>query len=123
MFDRFLRASGASNRSAGGSRLTGCCRHCAEETNRSISDPDKRSSQMTTTEQPAPRPIIPARLADLLQRAMAWRFGASVAVPAQATAQPAAEDADERGQAELPWWAAHHPAVSFRGTRPEGDRD
>jgi hypothetical protein len=79
---------------------------------------------MTTTNQSAPRPIIPARLGELLQRAMSWRFGAGVATLKQVTAQEALEaDTAERGLAELPWWVTHHPAVSFRSSREEPDRD
>jgi len=86
--------------------------------------PDRRSYSMTTTEQPAPRPIIPARLAELLQRAMSWRPGAGVAAPKPAMTQDALEaDTGACDRAELPWWVAHHPAVSFRGPRMEENRD
>jgi len=79
---------------------------------------------MSTTEQPIPRPIIPARLAELLQRAMSWRFGAGVATAKRATAQDALEaDTAEQRRGELPWWVTHHPAVSFRGSRTEENCD
>ena len=79
---------------------------------------------MTTTEQPAPRAIIPARLAELLQRAVSWRFGAGVATEKRATAQDALEaDTGVQRRGELPWWVAHHPAVSFRDPRREENRD
>jgi hypothetical protein len=79
---------------------------------------------MSTTEQPIPRPIIPARLAELLQQAMSWRFGTGVAAAKQATAQDALEaDTGEQQRGELPWWVTHHPAVSFRDSHREENRD
>jgi hypothetical protein len=77
---------------------------------------------MSTTEQPMPRPIIATRLAELLQWAMSLRPGAST-IAREAAAEPAAENADERDRGELPWWIAHHPAVSFRTSRREENRD
>jgi hypothetical protein len=63
--------------------------------------------------------IIPARLADLLQRAMARRTLA--ARPAKTNSCPDAEAENAGSQREdLPWWAVHHPALSFRGTRRRG---
>lgn len=82
---------------------------------------------MSSMEQPAVRAgIIPARLADLLQRAMSWRLGAP-AMPrqdaAQSTVEAAVADIGDRNRDGLPWWAAHHPAVSFRGPQREEIRD
>src|SRR5262245_12121350 len=79
---------------------------------------------MSTTEQPVPRPIIPALLAEFLQRAMSWRFGAGVAAAKRATAQDALEaDTGEPQRGELPWWVIHNPAVSFRDPHREETRD
>jgi hypothetical protein len=63
--------------------------------------------------------IIPARFAELLQRAMTGRSPA--ASPAKMDSCPDAETAPAGSQREgLPWWVIHHPALSFRGTRRRG---
>jgi hypothetical protein len=69
-----------------------------------------------------------ARFVHLLRRAARiW------AKPTEATASDAAAaakewreetaEADGRDHGRLPWWAVHHPAVSFRGRAPEDRLD
>lgn len=72
------------------------------------------------TDRQALRPgIIPARLAELLRRAMTRRTLAES--PAKTDSSPDAEAETGGSRREsLPWWAAHHPALSFRGTRRRG---
>jgi len=73
-----------------------------------------------------------ARLAPLLRRAMPWlarwaKQGPEAAAPASAaegttgSADHRGDDADSAGRRRdsLPWWVAHHPAVSFRGQEPD----
>ena len=61
--------------------------------------------------------IIPARLAGLLQRSMPrWLLADKPAEIAKAAPRiDADESAGERRPETLPWWASHHPALSFRG--------
>ena len=75
-----------------------------------------------TTKEPARWPaIIPARLAGLLQRSMPrWRLADKPAAIAKAAQRiDADESTGERRPETLPWWTAHHPALSFRGRRAD----
>ncbi len=75
-----------------------------------------------STKEPARWPaIIPARLADLLQRSMPrWLLADKPAAIAKAAPQiDSHEPAGGRRPDTLPWWASHHPAVSFRGRRSD----
>jgi hypothetical protein len=71
-----------------------------------------------STKEPARWPaIIPARLAGLLQRSMPrWLLTDKPAEIAKAALRiDADESTGERRPETLPWWASHHPALSFRG--------
>jgi len=83
----------------------------------------RRKDVMTiTTRETARWPaIIPARLAGLLQRSMLrWRFADKrVAIVKAAPRINADESTGERRPETLPWWTAHHPALSFHGRRTD----
>jgi hypothetical protein len=69
-----------------------------------------------TTRWPA---IIPARLAALLQRSMPrWLLTDKPAAILEAAPRIDADESTGKRRPEtLPWWTAHHPALSFRGQR------
>ncbi|MFM9844184.1 MAG: hypothetical protein ACKVOI_14560 [Dongiaceae bacterium] len=74
------------------------------------------------TKEPARWPaIMPARLADLLQRSMPrWLLTEKLAETAKAALRIGADESTgERRPGTLPWWASHHPALSFRARRAD----
>ena len=75
-----------------------------------------------TTKEPVRWPaIIPARLFGLLQRSMPrWQRADKPAAIMEAVPRIDADKSfRERRPETLPWWASHHPALSFRGQRAE----
>ena len=73
-----------------------------------------------STKEPARWPvIIPAQLAGLLQRSMPRWLSTDKLAEIQKVAPRTDADESTGGRCleKLPWWAVHHPALSFRGTR------